>query len=61
MVKKSRTFETPGAAPPAIIPLILFEAPARSCLATVKLPKSVEFPVEAIVTYSFTFVSASDI
>jgi len=37
--------------PPQKIALVLEEAPAGAPLATVKLPKSVELPVEAIVTY----------
>ena len=36
--------------PPANNPLVLFDAPAASSLATVRLPKSVALPVLAIVT-----------
>ena len=43
-----------GDLPPAIIPLVWFEAPAGCCLAEVVSPKSVAFDVVAMVTKSIT-------
>jgi hypothetical protein len=42
--------------PPAKIPLLDEEQPAKAPLETVKSPKSLALPVEAMVTYSMTLV-----
>ena len=43
--------------PPAKIPLTLLDADATLDLPTVKSPKSVAFPVDAIVTYAISDLS----
>ena len=50
MVTKSIVALTPGVEPPWNTPLISLETPDTEFLATVRSPKSVAYPVEAIVT-----------
>ena len=51
---KSIIFDTAGSLPPKNNPLIELDAAPKFLLATVKLPKSIALPVDAMVTYSIT-------